>query len=67
MSETLKEHKWWIGFVLGINVLLNMLLLLDSGFVNASIVYFNLIYYVLFSLFLTLLYQKDKKVLVEKK
>ena len=65
MSETLNEHKWWIGFVLGINVLLNMLLLLDSGFVNASIVYFNLIYYVLFILFLIFLYQKDKKVLIE--
>ena len=65
MGEMLKEHKWWIGFVLGINVLLNVLLLLDQGFANVSIIYFNLIYYVLFIIFLTVLYQKDKKVLQE--
>ena len=65
MGEVLKEHKWWIGFVLGINVFLNVLLLLDQGFANVSIIYFNLIYYVLFIMFLTALYQKDKKVLQE--
>ncbi len=65
MIETLKEHKWWISFVLGINITLNMLLLLDQGFANVSIIYFNLIYYVLFSLFLMVIYKKDKKVLVE--
>lgn len=42
-----------------------MLLLLDSGFINASIIYFNMIYYALFILFLTFLCQKDKKVLIE--
>ena len=65
MSETLKEHKWWIGFVLAINVFLNMLLLVDSGFANASIIYFNLIFYVLFISFLIVLYKKDKKILIE--
>ena len=65
MSESLKEHKWWIGFVLGINICLNILLLLDQGFANVSILYFNLIYYVLFMLFLVVLYNKDKKVLRE--
>lgn len=65
MSATLKEHKWWIGFVLAINVFLNMLLLVDSGLANASIIYFNLVFYVLFILFLIVLYKKDKKVLIE--
>ena len=65
MSESLKEHKRWIGFVLGINICLNILLLLDQGFANVSILYFNLIYYVLFILFLVVLYNKDKKVLRE--
>ena len=65
MSESLKEHKWWIGFVLGINICLNILFLLDQGFANVSILYFNLIYYVLFILFLVVLYNKDKKVLRE--
>ena len=65
MSESLKEHKWWIGFVLGINICLNILLLLDQGLANVSILYFNLIYYVLFILFLVVLYNKDKKVLRE--
>ena len=65
MSESLKEHKWWIGFVLGINICLNILFLLDQGFANVSILYFNLIYYVLFMLFLVVLYNKDKKVLRE--
>ena len=65
MIDTLKEHKWWIGFVLAINVLINLLLLLDQGFANVSIIYFNLIYYVLFILFLIVQYNKDKKVLRE--
>jgi two-component system, OmpR family, bacitracin resistance sensor histidine kinase BceS len=65
MNTTLKEHKWWVGFAIIINVCLNTLLLLDSGLANVSIIYFNLLYGVLFILFLIFLYKKDQKVLIE--
>ncbi len=65
MNTTVKEHKWWVGFFIIINVCTNTLLLLDPGLAKVSIIYFNLLYYVFFILFLIFLYKKDQKILVE--
>lgn len=62
----LKEHKKWILFLVLMNVLINILLYLDAGFVNVSMLYLNLLYYFSLVLFLVLLAKKDNEIVKEK-
>lgn len=63
MIHFLKEHRSWLLFVFALNVAVNVLLFLDQGLANISIIYLNILYYFAVFIFCIIRYQLDNKLL----
>ena len=50
--QFLKEYRTWISFFVATIIWMNVVFHLDAGFTNVSVLYFNLVYSILFILFL---------------
>lgn len=57
----LKQNMSWIAFIIIVQVLLNFILMIDVGFTDVSLIYFNLVWSVGLILFLSWRYFEDRK------
>lgn len=57
----LREHAAWLIFMISIQLFANILFYLDNGVEQVSVLYFNLVWFVLFSIFLVVRYVREAK------
>lgn len=59
----LRQHSSWLLFLLVLQLIINLILFVDSGFRGVSFYYMNLVWFVLIGLFLLWRYMMDAKIM----
>lgn len=59
----LRQHSSWLLFVVGLQLIVNLILVVDSGFQGVSLYYMNLVWFVLIGFFLLWRYLVEAKMM----
>ena len=62
MGKFIVEHRFWLSFIVILNVALNCIWLLDDGLANVSVIYMNIVYVAFALLFCIIRFQVDNHI-----